>query len=307
MGVGAGGRRVSTTSKPRAVPDLDAEQEVDVGRYWARVVSRWWLPLIGLCVGILLGYLISVGGGKVYRAEALVYLGQPFSPDSSAPVFGLATDPRTIGEIVRSETALKQAARVSGLPLGQLRGKVSTTTVSGGSGVARSTQLPLVRVSVQGDAPVKVERAANALASRAVNQVSSYVDLKIDEYRRQIETRQAGIDSIDRRLDTLNQALETAQRQNRDPLDLLVIATQADNAQARRTSLIEQQSRTETQLAMAQQVERSRVLQRASAEPTTARSTRNSIVVMGAIGLLLGLIAALIWDPVAGRSGRAAA
>ena len=164
-----------------------------------------------------------------------------------------------------------------------------------------------MRVSVQGDAPVKVERAANALASRAVNQVSSYVDLKITEYKRQIETRQAGIDSIDRRLETLNEALETAQRENRDPLDLLVIATQADNAQARRTSLIEQQSRTETQLALAEQVERSRVLQRASAEPTTARSTRNSIVVMGAIGLLLGLIAALVWDPVAGRSGRAAA
>ena len=152
-----------------------------------------------------------------------------------------------------------------------------------------------------------MERAANALASRAVNQVSSYVDLKITEYKRQIETRQTGIDSIDRRLETLNEALETAQRENRDPLDLLVIATQADNARQRRTSLIEQQSRRSTQLALAEQVERSRVLQRASAEPTTARSTRNSIVVMGAIGLLLGLIAALVWDPVAGRSGRAAA
>lgn len=292
----------SKPSKPRPLPDLDAEQEVDVGRYWARVVSRWWLPVLGLCAGILLGYLVSVGGGKVYRAEALLYLGQPFSPDSSSAVFGLATNPRTVSEIVRSEAALKQAARVSGLPVRQLRGKVSTTTVSGGEGVARSTQLPLVRISVQGDAPVKVERAANALASRVISRVSSYVDIKIEQYQRQIEARQVGIESIDRRLDTLNEALEAGR--DLPPLDRLVIATQADNAQARRTALIQQQSTAEEQLALAQQVERSRVIERAASEPTTARSARNSIVVLGTIGLLLGLLAALLWDSIAGRSGR---
>jgi hypothetical protein len=41
------------------------------------------------------------------------------------------------------------------------------------------------------------------------------------------------------------------------------------------------------------------------ARKTTAQSRRNSIVVGAAIGLLLGLAAALLWEPVATRLRRA--
>jgi uncharacterized protein involved in exopolysaccharide biosynthesis len=40
------------------------------------------------------------------------------------------------------------------------------------------------------------------------------------------------------------------------------------------------------------------VLTRAAAVKTTARSRRNSVVVAAFLGLVLGVIAALLWEPL---------
>jgi hypothetical protein len=49
------------------------------------------------------------------------------------------------------------------------------------------------------------------------------------------------------------------------------------------------------------QIERPAVLTRGVPVRVTARSRRNSVVVGGFLGLVLGLIAALAWDPIAAR------
>ena len=69
----------------RRDPDLDAEREVDLGRYADALVARWWLPVLGLLIGVVIGYLLSLGGKDVYRAEATVYVGTPFAPSGAAP------------------------------------------------------------------------------------------------------------------------------------------------------------------------------------------------------------------------------
>jgi uncharacterized protein involved in exopolysaccharide biosynthesis len=52
-------------------------------------------------------------------------------------------------------------------------------------------------------------------------------------------------------------------------------------------------------LALAQNVEQSKLITPARAVKTTARSRRNSVLVGALIGLLLGIIAALLWEPAA--------
>ena len=57
-----------------------------------------------------------------------------------------------------------------------------------------------------------------------------------------------------------------------------------------------------TQLKLqAEQVERPRVLVGAAAQKTTARSRRNTVVIAALIGLILGALAALLWDSVVPR------
>jgi uncharacterized protein involved in exopolysaccharide biosynthesis len=286
--------------RPRREPDLDAEQEVDVGRYWRALQARWWLPLAGLVVGALLGYLAAVGGGDVYRAETTLYLGQPFSPTGNAPVQGLGTNPTIVSQIARSERSLKAAASECGTRVGRLRGNVSTQTVSpsGVRGRVTPGQNPLVELRVQADRAGVAQCAADTLSDSVVDRVSSYVDVKITSLNRRLDSLNEQTASLGRKIAAQERALE---QPGLTPVEQLVLVSQTENAEQRRGIVEEERQEATQQLALAQEVERARVVERAGAVKTTARSPQNSAVVGGIIGLLLGGIAALAWPAVAAR------
>ena len=71
--------------RTRSGVDPNAEREVDLRSGWARITARWWLPVGGLFLGAILGVLVSIGSGDVFKAEALIYLGQPFTPARRRP------------------------------------------------------------------------------------------------------------------------------------------------------------------------------------------------------------------------------
>jgi len=51
--------------RERPLPDVDAEEELELGRYWNALITRWWLPLAGLVAGIAIGYLPTIGEQQV--------------------------------------------------------------------------------------------------------------------------------------------------------------------------------------------------------------------------------------------------
>ena len=166
------------------MPDPEAEREVDLRSAWTRITARWYLPVAGLLIGAILGVLASVGGGEVYRARTLLYLGQPFTTSGGGQIQSLATNPRTVSQIIRSEAALRRASAASGLTLGQLRGKVtSAAVVSAGQGKNVS---PLVEITVDAAAAGKAQKAADSLANSVIDSVSTYVDQKISLLNKQI-------------------------------------------------------------------------------------------------------------------------
>jgi hypothetical protein len=290
------------TRRPVPPPDLDAEEEVDLGRYWQRVSARWWLPLLGLVAGIALGYLLAQGSSKVYRAEALLYLGQPFSLNANAPVQSLATNPSTVNRMVRSEAALREAAARSGERVGKLRGKVSTKSVQAARGAVRAGQNPLVEVAVKGDSARATAMAANTLAQHVVNRLSPLVDDKVEALERRLDGQNDALASIERRTNLL----ETAVRRGEGTtlIERLFLVSQLDNAEQRRAQLLDEQADTQQLLSLAENVERPQIVEEAVARETTARSVRSSVLVGAALGLILGALAALLWEPVLARTGR---
>ena len=278
------------------VPEYE-EQEVDFRRYGALLAARWWIVLAGLVAGLAVGWVLALGGGSVWRAEALLALGQPFSPTGSAPVNTFATNPRAVSEIVRSETALKKAARESGMRIGRLRGHVSTAQVGGGAGARGG--VPLVTLAVQGPRPGRVEKAANVLAQIVIDRTTqNYVGTKIATLKAQLKSLQ---DRINVQTQTVTQLQEQAQNQGLSPLDRLTLVSQLNGAAQLLGQLKDEQTTAQQQLALAQNVESATIVQPATAEKTTARSTRTSMLVGGLIGLILGGLAAILWDPVAAR------
>ena len=279
--------------------DYDAEREVDLARWWDAIVARWWLVLLGLVAGAAIGYVLALGGGTVYRAEATLYLGQPFSPGGGSPVQSLATNPTTVNQIIRSEAALKGASRASGIKVSRLRGNTSSQVVSA-SGVRRlPTQTALIEIAVKGSAPVKTERAANFLAQRVINKTSGYVQTKMQTYRRRVETQSRLLTSVERRIEELSRFLDAGE--GLTGLERLELISQLDNNEARRGQIIDTIAAAQQLLALAEDVELARIVEPAAAVKTSARSKRTSIVVGGILGLLLGGIAALLWEPATRR------
>ncbi|HEV8248562.1 MAG TPA: hypothetical protein VGQ15_01190 [Gaiellaceae bacterium] len=281
-------------------PRLEGEADVDLGRHVAAVAARWWLLLVGFVAGVAIALLFSLGGKDVYRAAALVYPGQPLSP-SSAQIQSISTNPSTIGQIVRSEAALRRAASASGYgSSGKLRRSTSVQAVQGN--VARSGQVQLVNIVVTGNAPRKTSAAANELAKIVLSRISGLADTKISALRAQIAADEQELAGIDDRVERTQKELDSP---DLSPTEQLVLLNLIGLAEQRRTTVQDDLGTRQQLLAQALEVERARIVEPAVARKVTAQSRRNQLIVGGAVGLLAGLAAALLWDPVARRARRA--
>lgn len=282
-----------------SVPDLDGERELDLRSAWQRIAGRWWLPVAGLVAGALLGLLLSVGGGQVFEAKTLLYLGQPFTPNGGSQIQSLATNPETATEIVRSQSVLKEAAGASGLKVTQLRGRIATRAITSSGQAARDFS-PLVEITVQANSAAKAERAAESLASAVVGRVSSYVKRKISLLQQQSKDDKRLLRLANERIAA---ALTQQARLSRLSLRQRILVQANVNTtlqfyEARARNLHNNLMYLERLLSLAQQVESSRVIDEPTAVPSTAATPRTAATIGALIGLILGTIAACLAVPL---------
>ncbi len=265
--------------------DPEAEQEVDFGRYWRLLGARWWVVAAGLVGGAIVGYALSVGGSQTFKATATLYLGQPYSASGNVQLQAAQTNPSTVKQIVHAESVIDPAAAKCKAKPGDVRGGISTQTIAGN--IAKNGQTPLVSISVQAKRRRKTSCVANALAAAVIAKTSAFANQKIANFRAQIT-------SDERQIGLINQALQRGGLSLTDQL-LLQLRLAAPQQDKLSTSQL---------LLQATQVERPSLLTAARATRVTARSRRNTVVVAALIGLVLGIIAALMWDGVAAGFSR---
>lgn len=272
---------MSTSTEPRQArrdsPDPDAEREVDLRRHWETLVLRWWLPAAGVVAGIVIGFLISIGGSQVWTAKTSVYLGQPLSPTGAVQLQSDATNPSTVPTIIHSEEALRVAARKAGIPVARLRGHVTSRPVSGA--LTKLGQTPLVLITVTGKTPRPTQLAANELAQFVIKRTSTYVTKIITSLQAQIAVYTSSLATLSKPPSGIAST------------DRLLGAIQA-------AQIADQLTSAKQQLAVAQQIELGKQETFAVSTKTTARSRRNTVIVAAIIGLILGIAAALLWEPV---------
>ncbi|MFL5923810.1 MAG: hypothetical protein ACJ75Q_01430 [Gaiellaceae bacterium] len=280
--------------RERELPELDAERDVDVRRHWDTITTHWWLPLAGLVAGIVIGYLISLGGAQIYRAKAVVYLGQPLS-QGGVQVQSQATNPSTVRQIVTAEATIQAVAKKVGLRPGQLRGRISTQAVTGN--ISRLGQNPLVAITVTGHERRKAARSANNLASMVVNSppLAGYAKTKIQNLQLLVDQEKTALAALSRNLRAQQAALGHAS--GLSTAEQLIALGQLNGLLQQQLTTTDQLTTNEQQLALAKDVEAPKITTFAAATKTTARSRRNTVIVSGLIGLLLGLVAALLYEP----------
>jgi uncharacterized protein involved in exopolysaccharide biosynthesis len=260
--------------------DPEAEQEVDFGRYWRLLLSRWWLPVAGVVLGVVIGYAIALGGGQVFKATANLYLGQPYTASGTQQLQSAQTNPSTVKTIVHSDAVIAQAASECKTRPGTFRGGISTQSIAGN--IVKNGQTAEVSVTVQASRRKVAGCAANALARAVVDKTSAFANQKIANFRAQIV-------NDERQIGTINKALAGGSISTTDKLVLQI-----------RLSTVESDRLSTSQLLLqATQVEKPSILTAAHATRVTARSRRNTVVVAALIGLVLGVIAALMWDGIA--------
>jgi uncharacterized protein involved in exopolysaccharide biosynthesis len=287
-----------------ARPELEGEQEVDLASAWGRLRARWWLPVGGLAIGAVVGVALALAGGSVWRAETIVYLGQPFAPLGGGQIQSLATNPRTVGEIVRSDSALQAAAEASDVPVSKLRSSISTRELTA-VGQVRGIN-PLMEIAVKADGRRKAELATEALSARVVEGVSKYVIQKVEDLENQMAVSRTQLEAVTARIQDAQRQQDALIENQSIPLDTRLLLSANLNsvittADARRTSLQEALYSAQQLLNLAENVEKSRVVEPAAAVKTTARSSRTSLLVGALIGLLVGAVAALAAEPFVAR------
>ena len=251
-----------------------------------------------------MGLLLAFSGGEVWRAQTIVYLGQPFAPLGGGQIQSLATNPRTVSEIVRSESAIEAASQATGISPSKLRSSISTKELTA-VGQVRGIN-PLMEIAVKAEGRRKAEGAADVLAQRVVEGVSTYVSEKVDLLERQVDVSEAQLAAVEARIgQAQRQQDELLTNTGLAPVERLLLSQNLNavitTADARRSALQDDLFESRQLLNLAESVESSRVVEQARAVKTTARSSRTSLLIGALIGLVVGLVAALAAEPILAR------
>ena len=294
----------AATEKREQARDLEAEQEIDLGRLWRSAIARWWLPLLGLVVGAIVGLLVAVAGGNQYKATAEVYLGQPLGPGQTSPITSVSTVLGQSSYLITNEATIRQAATKAGLTAAQLRRHVSSKPILGITGSKLGTAAPLLAITVSGSSRAKIARGANALAQVVVDKLAPYPRQKLRSLQVQADRDRQRLTQTTQQLNAALAGQQTVYKdKSLSPTDKLVAIINFNGvinaASAAQNNLQLDLTQTEQQIASLLNIEMPAVVSPAVAANQGGPSRRSGVLIGAVIGFVIGLLAAILWDPVA--------
>jgi capsular polysaccharide biosynthesis protein len=288
------------SADPSAV-DLGAEREIDLKAWLKAALAYWWMPVVGLIVGAVIGgvYAINQNSKKSYIATATISRGQAFNPAGSSIVQSYLTNLLAIQQYINDTGTLARVSSKTGVPIRELVGHVSAQTFTSQGQLATSnTGTILVGISATLSKARKAEDVANALATEVAKFTTTpYVLQSISFLKSKINHFKVRLTSLQTRINALNAVLNNPHN-GLSPLDKLVVSTQLDAAQAAQGATLDSLTTAQQQLILAGDVEETHIQEPAVASKVPGHSKRNAVAVGAVLGLLIGAAAAIgyaIW------------
>jgi hypothetical protein len=277
----------------------DDDVEIDVGRYVRRVLARWWIVALSVVVVVGVALLTQTGSSsETWTARTLVFLGQPLSPSGSPLNITLGSNPATPGILIRNDELLARAAQQAGLEPGALKGHVSSQVLS--NAITKTNYTPLVNIVVQGLAKDKVASASKAVADQIVNAINTYPNKQEKVLRDLAASQKLILDTATNRLKVANANLNRASSlKGLSTLERFTATQNAINTVNGISSQISQISdsyATNVQIlaGLDSGVSKGQIVENPRAIRSTATSGGANIGVAVILGLLIGVVLALV-------------
>ena len=287
----------------------DDDVEIDLGRYARRVLARWWIVAISVVVVVGIALVTQTGSSsETWTARTLVFLGQPLSPTGSPLNITLGSNPATPGILIRNDDLIATAAAQAGVKPGQLKGHVSSQVLS--QAITKTNYTPLVNIVVQGLAKDKVAPASQAVAEQVIDRINQYPNAQEKVLLTLTQTQKQTLASFNDRLKKANANLNSiVNAKGLSTLERFTAETSAINIANGITNQISQISdsySTNLQVLAALQngVSKGQIVQQATPVRSTATSGGANIGVAVLLGLVIGIVLALVSYVIVRRAAR---
>jgi uncharacterized protein involved in exopolysaccharide biosynthesis len=271
--------------------DLGAEREIDLRRWRDAILARWWFVAAGLVAGLIIGGLYSLSGASNYQATVTIQPAQVFNPAGN-PVLNYTSSPLAIQVLVTSSDALTKAAAKAHMPLAELQGHVSTSSISTIAGPVTIRGTVLIQVTVSLPQAKRAQDAANALGAYIEHATEGpYVKESLKIYQQRDITWTQRLNSAQRAINSYDSTIATTKL---SAFDKLVLVTELDAAIERQGNLQDKLIANQQAQTLAQQIELAQIINPAAAAKVTSRSRGTSLLFGALIGVIVGAIVALV-------------
>ena len=125
--------------------------------------------------------------------------------------------------------------------------------------------------------------------------LAGYSKTKINNLQQQVNQEKAALASLSKNLAAQQRALSNGS--GLSTAEQLIALGQLNGLLQQQSTITGLLTTNQQQLALAKDVEAPQITTLAAATKTTARSRRNTVIVAGLIGLLLGIVAAVLYEP----------
>jgi hypothetical protein len=278
-----------------AVPSPSPDVEIDLGRWTRRIIARWYIVLACVIVAIVIALLGAGGGKKEWTARAIVNEGQPYTSTNSPIAASLGTNPSAAGTLLKQDVVVKFVAGKVGLRPAQLKAAISTQPV--GQPNAKVNFTPLVAVIVSGPWKTKVADAANRLAQQFVLLVSPYQRARLSAVQTLVnqEASQLKVLAAREKVAVASyQQLVHGPGTTEHALATNLAIGLLNTIETRQSQLQAQHAEDVQTLAQIKKIEMPTTVTRAVATQTTAASKRAGYAVAIILGLIVGVLLALL-------------
>lgn len=262
--------------------------DIDLQTVANRLRRNWWVIALAAVIGISLGIGRTIIAPTTYTAQALVYLGQPVSPNGGI-LTTVTSRAATALDIAQGADAVRNAASAAGVPARRVRDGLVVTTAQSPLASKLASAPMMMRITVTDRDGRVATVAADSISRHLIASTNTYVRDKQATAKRQIRSLEESITQLERQRTTALARVASTSGTEQATWALLASNTGRDLTESR-SQLDEVQSAT----ALTKEIELSRMLDEPVATRNAQRPLAPAAFMWGLIGLLAGCAGALI-------------